>query len=195
MLNMNKTETIVANVDRMSENAQDQAIYKNLPLAKETLALLENLDDPEEGPLGKAYACHAIVEQLSEYDTPRIVLEILRRELAWLEESDEESGWLFAEDIEADIARLEAYIDTDSLSMDEFCSRYNRHLRFDPVERTQKWEDVYFEVEEECARRLEGIPRGMGFCFHYWAARHDVLRKYGIDWKSPHMMNPRVIFD
>lgn len=195
MLNMNKTETIVANVDRMRENAQDQAIYKNLPLAKETLALLENLDDPEEGPLGKAYACHAIVEQLSEYDTPRIVLEILRRELAWLEESDEESGWLFAEDIEADIARLEAYIDTDSLSMDEFCSRYNRHLRFDPVERTQKWEDVYFEVEEECARRLEGIPRGMGFCFPYWAARHDVLRKYGIDWKSPHMMNPRVIFD
>ena len=80
MLNMNKTETIVANVDRMRENAQDQAIYKNLPLAKETLALLENLDDPEEGPLGKAYACHAIVEQLSEYDTPRIVLEILRRE-------------------------------------------------------------------------------------------------------------------
>ena len=195
MLNMNKTETIVANVDRMRENAQDQAIYKNLPLAKETLALLENLDDPEEGPLGKAYACHAIVEQLSEYDTPRIVLEILRRELAWLEESDEESGWLFAEDIEADIARLEAYIDTDSLSMDEFCSRCNRHLRFDPVERTQKWEDVYFEVEEECARRLEGIPRGMGFCFPYWAARHDVLRKYGIDWKSPHMMNPRVIFD
>ena len=195
MLNMNKTETVVANVDRMRENAQDQAIYKNVPLAKETLALLEDLDDPEEGPLGKAYACNAIVEQLSEYDTPRLVLEILRSELAWLNESEEESDGLFAEDIEADIVRLEAYIDTDGLSMDEFCRRYDRHLRFDPVERTRKWEDIYLEVEEECARRLEGIPRGMGFCFPYWAARRDVLRKYGIDWKSPHMMNPRVIFD
>lgn len=26
-------------------------------------------------------------------------------------------------------------------------------------------------------------------------ARHDVLLDYGIDWKSPHMMNPRVMFD
>ena len=192
---MNKLEQIIANVDAMRANAQELEFHKNVPLAKETLALLESLDDPDEGPLGKAYACRAIVEELSEYNTPRLVLEILRRELAWLNESDEKSDSLFAEDIEADIERLEAYIDTDGVSMDEFCSRYDRHLRFDPVERTQKWEDIYVEVEEECARRLEGIPRGMGFCFPYWATRRDVLRKYGIDWQSPHMLNPRVMFD
>lgn len=192
---MKKINKIIANVDRMRSNAQEQRIHKNVPLAKETVALLEQLDDLEEGPLGKAYACHAILEQLSEYDTPRFVLEILHKELAWLNESAEESDWLFAGDIESDIARLEAYIDTDGLSMDEFCSKYGRHLRFDPVERTQKWEEIYLEVEEECARRLKGVPRGMGFCFAYWATRHDVLQEYGIDWKSPHMMNPRVMFD
>ena len=192
---MNETEKIVALVEQMRRHAQDQEIHKNVPRAKEALALLEKLDDPEEGPLGKAYACNAILEQLSEYDTPRFTLEILRRELAWLRESEEESDGLPAEDVEADIARLEAYIDPDGLSMDAFCQEYGRHLRFDPVERTARWEDLYFEVEEECSRRLKGVPRGMGFCFPYWAAKRDVLRKYGIDWKSPHMMNPRVIFD
>ena len=186
---------IIANVDRMRKNAQGQQIHRNVPLAEEALALLEQLDDPDEGPLGKAYACHAIVEQLPEYDTPRLVLKLLRRELAWLNESEEKSDWLTAGDIEADIARLEAYIDTDGLSVDEFCSKYGRHLHFDPVERTQIWEDIYLEVEEECARRLKGVPRGMGFCFAYWATRHDVLQEYGIDWRSPHMMNPRVMFD
>ena len=195
MLIMKKINKIIANVDRMRKNAQEQEIHKNVPLAKETLALLEKLDDAEEGPLGKAYACHAILEQLPEYDTPRFVLEILHKELAWLNESVEKSDWLFAVDIEAEIARLEAYIDVDGVSMDEFCIKYGRHLRFDPVERTQQWEDLYLDVEEECARRLKGNPRGMGFCFPYWAAKRDVLRKYGIDWKSPHMMNPRVMFD
>ena len=186
---------IIANVDRMRKNAQGQQIHRNVPLAAEALALLEQQDDPDEGPLGKAYACHAIVEQLPEYDTPRLVLKLLRRELAWLNQSEEKSDWLTAGDIEADIARLEAYIDTDGLSVDEFCSKYGRHLHFDPVERTQIWEDIYREVEEECARRLKGVPRGMGFCFAYWATRHDVLQEYGIDWRSPHMMNPRVMFD
>ena len=192
---MNESVRIVALVEQMRRHAQDQEIHKNVPLAKEALALLENLDDPEEGPLGKAYACNAILEQLSEYDTPRFALEILRRELAWLRESEEESDGLQAEDVEADIARLEAYIDSEGLSMDAFCREYGRHLRFDPVERTSRWEDLYFDVEEECFRRLKGVPRGMGFCFPYWAAKRDVLRKYGIDWKSPHMMNPHVMFD
>ena len=192
---MNDAERIVALVEQMRRHAQDQEIHKNVPLAKEALALLEKLDDPEEVPLGKAYACNAILEQLSEYDTPRFAMEILRRELAWLRESEEESEGVQPEDIEADMARLEAYIDLEGLSMDAFCQEYGRHLRFDPVERTARWEDLYFEVEEECSRRLKGVPRGMGFCFPYWAAKRDVLRKYGIDWKSPHMMNPRVMFD
>jgi len=157
--------------------------------------LLDSLDDPEEGPLGKAYACNAIIEWLPEYDLPRFVLEILRKELSWLRESTEKSDWLHPEDVEKDIERLEAYIEPEGLSMEAFCKQYSRHLYFDPVERTPRWEEIYFEVEEECYRNLGDTPRGMGFCFAYWAEKRAALAKYGIDWKSPHMMNPRVMFD
>jgi len=193
---MNKnTRKIVKNVDLMRKNSENQAIHRNLPLARETLALLEDLDDPEEGPLGKAYACNAILGQLSEYDTPRFALELLRRELAWLEESDEKSETLTVEEVQGEIEKLEAYIDCDGVSMEEFCSRYGRHLHFDPVERTPRWEEIWYDVEEECDRETKGFPRGMGFCFGYWSVKRRVLQKYGIDWKSPHMMNPHVMFD
>lgn len=195
MLMKKTTKQIVKNVDLMRKNAQNQAIYKNLPLARQTFALLEELDDPEEGPLGKAYACNAILEQLSEYDTPRFALELLRRELAWLEESEEKSENLTAEDVLLDIERLEAYIDEKGLSMEDFCDKYGRHLLFDPVERTPRWEEVWYDVEEECDRMMKGHPRGMGFCFGFWAAQRQVLKKYGIVWKSPAEMNPRVLFD
>ena len=192
---MKAIKKIVKNVDRMRDNSRKMAMHRNLPLARETLALLEELDDPEEGPLGKAYACNAMLNELSEYDTPRFALELLRREKAWLEESEEKSENLTAEDVQHEIEKLEAYIDVDGLSVDEFCEKYGRHLRFDPVERTPRWEEIWYDVEEECDRRTKGQPRGMGFCFAYWSAKCAVLKEYGIDWKSPHMMNPRVMFD
>lgn len=188
-------DRIVALVKRMRKHSENQEMYLNLPLAQKAFAMIEALDDPEEGPLGKAYACDAIVEQLPEYDVPRFVLSILRRELAWLEESAEKSERLTPEGVKEEIAKLEDYINPDGISMEEFCKKYHRYLLFDPVERSQKWEEIYYEVEEECYRHLEGVPRGMGFCFGYWAAKRGVLAKYGIDWQTPHMMNPRVMFD
>lgn len=190
-----QADRIVTLVKKMRKHSENQEMYLNLPLAEKAIKLLETLDDPEEGPLGKAYACDAIVEQLPEYDVPRFVLSILRRELAWLEESAEKSERLTPEGVKEEIAKLEDYINPDGISMEEFCKKYHRYLLFDPVERSQKWEDIYYEVEEECYRHLKGVPRGMGFCFGYWAAKRGVLANYGIDWQTPHMMNPRVMFD
>ena len=192
---MSKADKIVALVEKMRKNSENQEMHLNLPLAEKAMKLLEALDDPEEGPLGKAYACDAIVEQLPEYDVPRFVLSILRRELAWLEESTEKSDWLHPEDVKNEIAKFEDYINPDAISMQEFCKKYIRHLLFDPVERTPLWEEIYYDVEVECFRHLKGAPRGMGFCFGYWAEKRGVLAKYGIDWQTPHMMNPRVMFD
>lgn len=192
---MSKADKIVALVEKMRKNSENQEMHLNLPLAEKAMKLLEALDDPEEGPLGKAYACHAIIEQLPEYDVPRFVLGILRRELAWLEESAEKSEWLHPEDVKSEISKFEDYINPDAISMQEFCKKYNRHLLFDPVERTPLWEEIYYDVEVECFRHLKGAPRGMGFCFGYWAEKRGVLAKYGIDWQTPHMMNPRVMFD
>ena len=192
---MNDAKKIIKKVELMRHNSQEHENYRNLPLAKECMLLLESLDDPEEGPLGKAYACNAILEQLSEYDTPRFCMEILQREKQWVEESEEKSDWLTPESIDSDILRLEDYIDTEGISMQDFCKKHGKHLLFDPVERTPQWEEIYLEVEKECFRQLKGTHRGMGFCFGYWAVKRAVLAKYGIEWKSPQFMNTRVMFD
>jgi len=98
-------------------------------------------------------------------------------------------------DIEQSICRLEDYIDTDNLSVDAFREKYGRYLKFDPVERTPEWEASYCKVEEECDRLLGDVPRGMGFCYSYWATRRQVLAWRGIVWHSPRDLNPRVVFD
>ena len=48
------------------------------------------------------------------------------------------------------------------------------------------------ETDEAIGRNA---PRGMGFCFLYWSSKAAVLARRGIFWKSPHEMNPRVMFD
>lgn len=69
-------------------------------------------------------------------------------------------------------------------------------LKVDPVEYTWEWENIYYDLEDELDTILAGVPRGMGFCYHYWQAKEDLLRKkYNIEWKSPSAMNPRVMFD
>ena len=70
------------------------------------------------------------------------------------------------------------------------------HLKCDPVEYTWQWEDIYPEVDRRLTERFANAPRHMGFCFKYWEAKRELLKKeYGIDWKSPSQMNPRVMFD
>ena len=79
--------------------------------------------------------------------------------------------------------------------MEDWMKAAGAHLKFDPVERSERWEEIIYDVEKECDRLLKGEPRGMGFCFSYWATKSSVLQKYGISWRSPSSMNPRVMFD
>lgn len=70
------------------------------------------------------------------------------------------------------------------------------HLRQDPVEFTYRWEDIYYKVQHRLDERFANAPRHMGFCFKFWNAKRELLKnEYGIDWKSPSQMNPRVKFD
>lgn len=190
-------DRIVALVDEMRANSREHGMWKNVAIAKECIRLLRELDDPEEDSQGKAMACNAICEELSEYDVPRFVLGILEYERELLHEAEKEGcGDPEAlESVDYDIRRLTDYIDTQHVSASEFMERYDRMLNFDPVERTPEWEELYCEVEEECDRRLGDVPRGMGFCFAYWSARREVLEAHGIQWRSPHIMNPHVMFD
>lgn len=69
------------------------------------------------------------------------------------------------------------------------------HLKADPVEYTEQWENIIDKVEAEVGEELAGEPVCMGFCFKYWSVKERVLHKYGIDWRSPMLMNPGVTFD
>ena len=69
-------------------------------------------------------------------------------------------------------------------------------LKVDPVEYTWEWENIFYQVEDELNFLLSEVPRGMGFCFNYWNTKEELLKKkYNINWKSPSMMNPHVMFD
>ncbi len=69
------------------------------------------------------------------------------------------------------------------------------HLRKDPVEWTKEWEEHIDEADRIAYSNLEDVPKGMGFCFSFWPERRSALLRFGIDWKDPHRMNPRVLFD
>ena len=52
------------------------------------------------------------------------------------------------------------------------------------------------EADKIVEARLVDHPRGMGYCHAYWPERAKVLMsKFGVEWRSPARMNPRVIFD
>ena len=197
MDNKEKVERLLANVNRMRENSQEMRQWKNIPLAKECVEILRAIDDPEETPMGKALACEAVIQQLPEYDVPRLVLNILQYKLELIQQSDEQdpSKYPTAEEVQQDIRRLQDYIDVEHVGNEEFRQKYQRHLKSATVERTPLWEEVYYEVERECDRRLGDTPRGMGFCFAYWSTLRQVLAERGILWQSPSELNPRVMFD
>lgn len=100
-----------------------------------------------------------------------------------------------ADDVSSEVAFIERNIG--------FADRGELHnireegrLLTDPVEWTERWEEVIDEVEDICADMLKKQRKGMGFCFALWHAKAEVLReRFGIEWRSPAVMNPRVRFD
>lgn len=185
-----KIATLVTIFRKMVENYKEMGGYiKNIPLAKEAFSIMKELPDkvPDEfeTPAQKAEILESMLDQMVETESPRFCIKV-REYMEQLDPNDENN--------KRELQKLRDYIDP-SLSMQEYCRRYRCHLKFDPVERTQKWEDVIVEVEEECERRLKDHPKGMGYCFAHWHEKADILRKYGIEWKSAALMNPGVLFD
>lgn len=107
----------------------------------------------------------------------------------------EESDWLdfrLTKELERAMADMFTQTELFKIMLDPKIG----HLRTDPVEYTWEWEKIYYDVEDELDRRLANVPRQMGFCFQYWAMKRELLmEKFGIDWRTPSQMNPRVMFD
>ena len=68
-------------------------------------------------------------------------------------------------------------------------------INHDPIEDTPEFQAIKNELEEKIVERI-GERRGLGYCHLYWSAKRSILKEeYGIEWKSPAMLNPHVIFD
>lgn len=165
------------------------ALWKNVALGKAAFCIMKDLPDVIKGefetPADKADVLSQMLEQMDETMTPRFCIEV-RRYMQSLKGEDEENNMA--------IEQLQDFID-ENVSMEDYCNKYGKLLKFDPIERTEKWENVICDVECECAELLKDEQRGMGFCFAYWSTKRAVLQKYGISWKTPSVMNPRVMFD
>lgn len=69
-------------------------------------------------------------------------------------------------------------------------------LKTDPVEYTREWAEIYYDVQEEINSLFKDQPRSRGLCRSIWREKKRILKeKYGIDWRSPAELNPRVRFD
>ena len=68
-----------------------------------------------------------------------------------------------------------------------------RNLKHDPVEMTEEYLAVIDEVEEKIEKNRRYF--GFGSCHHVWSLKTDYLAEKGIVWRSPVVLNPRVMFD
>ncbi len=174
---------------RMVENANASELWRNIGLGRIALDMMKKLPDSLPGefetPSEKAGILSMMLEQMDELATPRLCISI-RKEIERLNPSQEGNS--------AELSKLQDYINQD-IPMENFCKKYGKHLKFDPVERTEQFEEVIQEVETECDAALDGTPRGMGFCFTYWTEKRRILAEHGIEWRSPALMNPHVLFD
>lgn len=164
-------------------------IWKNIELGKRCFVLMKGLPSTLEGefdtPAEKAILLSKMLDLMDEESTPRFCIEVREYIKSLYPDYKENTNQL---------VRLKDYINPD-MTMEEYCCKYNKYLKFDSVQREQKWEDIIYHVEKKCDEILKGEPRRMGFCFSYWHAKSIVLQDYGIDWRSPAVMNPGVMFD
>lgn len=188
----------------MQANSGKFRMWKNVELGREVLDLLGEIPDRGENhtPYDKIFLLCKLEENISSRDIPRFAMSVLSQMLllydivkdSEIDRDDDgyiERGW-----IEKEYMKWSDYVDTDNVTNEAWIKKYRAHLKFDPVERSEVWERLYELVEAEVEKELgPDVRRGMGFCHHYWYVKRDVLSRYGIDWNTPALMNPGVMFD
>ena len=68
-----------------------------------------------------------------------------------------------------------------------------RSLKHDPVEMSKEYLDCIDEIEEKIENNR--TYSGLGSCHEIWDLKYRFLLEKGIVWKSPAVLNPRVMFD
>ena len=174
--------------NQMSDNEEKGDYWKNIPLAQEALHLMKDVAPNEDEHLFKQF-CELVIDEklLSKIDTPRLILSFMDY---WHVLSESTYKWENETYhlLEMTSPKTEEY---KKLRMIEDM----RHLKHDPIQLSQQWEDNIYEVEQELDELFKDEDRHMGFCFRYWSAKQAAMAKRGIEWRSPQIMNPKTRFD
>lgn len=137
-----------------------------------------------------------MLELIAEH--PRLKLMLLNIQLSVLRDIEIQSNAPYelsiTEEVEKEMDDLSKCIAlADAGKLDEIPQ--SGALKRDPVEWTREWERAIDDADREVYSHLNGIPRGMGWCFQFWYERKAALEKRGVTWRSPSVMNPGVMFD
>ncbi len=180
----------------VEENLREQTReWENSSLAEEFLDIATYLE-------GYDLMLRDIYSSMSKmidmiFERPRLKLKLLKFELMVLRRIEAQTGhdMSICEHVMREIAlyaRNIEYADKGDFESIE----QSGYLKHDPIEWSAEYERVIDEAEKKVDELLSDEPRGMGFCFSYWNTKENVLSKYyGIEWRSPAVMNPGVIFD
>lgn len=190
-------ELVCADALLCKENVMDFGpSWLNPPLCREIAKYMPAIIDGGGREQLAINVCQMAAEHL--YNQPRLklkLMELQRDAIIALGGDDAEDAEMGIDELSDEISYYRLNImaaDEERLSDIE----QRGHLRHDPVEWTSKYEYAIPEAEAKAAHRLSEHPRGMGFCFAWWYELADILRTdYGIEWRSPSSMNPRVHFD
>lgn len=63
----------------------------------------------------------------------------------------------------------------------------------DPVEKTKEYKEAMKEVQPILDKEFPTIY--MGVCHAIWQRKTELLKHRGVEWKSPSIMNPHIMFD
>ncbi len=190
--------------------------WKNLKLGPEAFTFMTgNMPLRIKGeltPYTRIVLLNNMLECMSERDCPRFVLKVRQYQESMFplisrddiaedmdidnyEGKPEEYRHHFTEDDLKELKQKTLDYLNPGMTMEEWCDKYDCHLKFDEVERSIRWEEEIYEVEKTVARKMRGVQVRMGYCFEYWSVKRTVLAEHGIDWCSPSTMNPTVMFD
>ena len=178
------------------ENLRKQSReWENSSLAKEFLDIATYLEGYDH-MLKRLYsAVSRMVDTI--FERPRLKLKLLDFELTVLRRIEAQTGhdMSICEHVSNELSFY--YRNIKYADSGDFVSIEQRgNLKHDPIEWSAEYERVIDEVEKKVGELLSDEPRGMGFCFSYWNTKANVLSEYyGIEWRSPAIMNPGVIFD
>jgi len=174
--------------NKMAANAEEGKYWKNIPLARQALQLMKDCNPKNENVPCLSF-CETVIEDqlLDPLDTPRLLLSMM-----------EYQHVMYGSDYKWNQPAYNLRWVTSSHATEKDIENFigeKRHLKYDPIQLSQPWEDNIYEVEEELNEQFKHEARYMGFCHRYWSAKRAALAKRGIEWRSPQMMNPTTRFD